>query len=292
MQEYSDLEVRQPARNDPTSVPSRQPDQSQRYGELPDPSQLSKHYPSEHRRVGRWTLSGLAALLTAMVVGGAIGGGLGSSLKTCRDQKRYVLPSNIRWIETGADKTPSFSHLSSNSSLDSHSVISTITITSDSTPPHSVSSGMAIPTPVAQYLPPSPSDVASVSFNCQDGIVPESTHFSADFHVYCGTDFGTGLASTTKDSGGNTLNYIDILGVIAYSTSLCMQACLELNNWGESLDRPSADYCRAIHFSAELSSAVGQLGANCWLKNGTPADAGSVPVGDTSTGLSATLEQN
>ena len=178
----------------------------------------------------------------------------------------------------------------------SHTVTSIVTVTADSQPPNTASaatsSGIATATPVTNYAVPAPSDVSSVSFNCQDGVIQESTFYKGAFEVYCGTDFGGPSASTSTDSNGSALNYVDILGLLVYSSSSCMQACLELNYWGDLLGRPSPEYCRAIHFSAELSSALSENGANCWLKNGTPADAGSFPVGDPTTGLSATLNQN
>ena len=68
-----------------------------------------------------------------------------------------------------------------------------------------------------------------------------------------------------------------------------MQPCLQLNYWSNLLQRPAAEWCRALHFSAELARALAQNGANCWLINGTPAAAGSFAVGDRGTGMSAVL---
>jgi hypothetical protein len=42
--------------------------------------------------IGKWTLAGIAVLLTAIIMGSTLGGGLGSALSNCKRAKQYVLP--------------------------------------------------------------------------------------------------------------------------------------------------------------------------------------------------------
>jgi hypothetical protein len=139
------------------------------------------------------------------------------------------------------------------------------------------------------YAVPTPSNIDSVAFNYQDGSVQENTYYQGTFQIYCGTDFGSNQASQSKDSSGNTLNYGDVLNILAYSASECMQACLEVNHWNNMLARPSSMLCQTVHFTSLLSQGLTQNGANCWLKNGIPANVASFQNNNDLAVLSAIL---
>ena len=124
-----------------------------------------------------------------------------------------------------------------------------------------------------KYTVASPNDIASVALNCLDGNVTETQPFAGTFNVFCGTDWGTDIPSTTLDANGRTLSLTDLLGVTAYSQSNCMQACLQYNHWSNQLKLPNAMLCRSIHFAANMGNGLAANRANCWIKNGSPVDS-------------------
>lgn len=90
---------------------------------------------------------------------------------------------------------------------------------------------------------------------------------------YCGRNFGTHVTANETDLMGKSLLLDDILGIIAYTLEDCLQAC---------------SVTQGLYYNADIQFAVSEWGANCWIKNGTPADIASVLVYPSSIFLSAT----
>ena len=178
-----------------------------------------------------------------------------------------------------------FSALSANSGSVTSTVTATVTGASAS------SNATSSATPTTAYTPSAPTDVLLLSLNCQNDTIQESTFHKGTFQQYCGIDFGSGAISTTKDSNGKALVYVDLLGIIEYTLSDCLQACLNMNVNNDLYNRDSSMYCRSILFNSQLRNSVQNVGANCWIKNGTPADINpiSFPVDLSDTYLSASL---
>ena len=71
------------------------------------------------------------------------------------------------------------------------------------------------------------------------------------FTPACGTDYGG----------------YDIGAVIVYSFHDCLQACAAHNFFY------GVDQCVAVHFTANMASAIASNFGDCWLKNGTSPPA-------------------
>ena len=193
----------------------------------------------------------------------------------CDERPIYCTPADTPFSALSANSGPS-------RSTETTTVSSTVTTTVTE------ASGGATVTPTT-YIPASPTDVPSLPLNCQNDTVSENTFYQGTFQEHCGVDFGGSGPSATKDAAGNTLPYSDIIGIIVYSLSDCYQACLNLNNKNGPTVADGSMLCRGVTFNSELASAVNNVGASCWLKNGTPVDIGSYPIDLRNTYLSAAL---
>ena len=125
------------------------------------------------------------------------------------------------------------------------------------------------PAPTVGGVSPAPDDASNGTATVSGLIVPTGTlalncpnldqagqqtirvgTYTWFFNSMCGTDFA-----------GH-----DIVGIISYSLSNCLQACVMYNLfYGEN-------NCVAVHFAADMVSALSSNFANCWLKNGTEAN--------------------
>ncbi|KEF57239.1 uncharacterized protein A1O9_05156 [Exophiala aquamarina CBS 119918] len=135
------------------------------------------------------------------------------------------------------------------------------------------------------YVPLSSSQISNLSFSCEDGrVVQNSGKFLGTYTTYCGRNFGTHVTANETDLTGKSLLLDDILGIIAYTLEDCLQTCSVTQGLATS---PMP--CRSLYYNADIQFAVSEWGANCWIKNGTPADIASVPVYPNTIFLSATL---
>lgn len=97
-----------------------------------------------------------------------------------------------------------------------------------------------------------------------------------NFNVACGVDYYNSIAA---EQGGVVA---DIIGILAYSAQDCMEACSYLNQVNGQ--RGLGTSCWGITFNQDMSRSYANLGANCWLKNGTAVN----PISCTAC-LSASL---
>lgn len=251
-----------------------------------EPYAHAEQSQQKSRRLGTWAVAALASLVTAVVIGAALGGGLGSALSNCENEKRYGLNLNSR---AGRREIKLANILCSALSANAGSSPSTTTITLSTTITQTSAGLTAVATTTTAFIPTSPTDIPLLSFTCSNNTVSESQLYSGSFKEHCGVDFGSNYTSSKTDSAGTNLRYFDIVGIIVYTLSDCYQACLNLNTRSDRVNLDSSGYCRGVTFNAELAAAVDNVGASCWLKNGTPADVSLYSVNLKNTFLSAEL---
>jgi hypothetical protein len=135
------------------------------------------------------------------------------------------------------------------------------------------SSGTTATALAVDYAPADQSHIYNLSLDCTDGqIIKNSGRYKNNYVTYCGVDFSNHVVSSLDN-----LLLIDILGITAYTLGDCLQACSNLNAYNEDFARPSMTYCRSVVFNADLHDSITSVGANCWMKNGTPANIDILP---------------
>ncbi|KAI1069197.1 hypothetical protein LB507_008745 [Fusarium sp. FIESC RH6] len=180
-----------------------------------------------------WSLCTLVAVITAVIVGAGVGGGLGAALASCK------------------------------SSSSSNSVLSPVAEASSCPTPTSSSSQTTGTSTIEDtstsdfYEPTAPDQVANLTLpsacSSKNGQGSHTTLNGYVFSYTCGFDF-PGPAN-------------DIAPLIAYTAWDCMHACAMYTE----LHKDDADVkaCDSIAFVQDMSTAMRQHGANCWLKTGT-----------------------
>lgn len=88
------------------------------------------------------------------------------------------------------------------------------------------------------------------------------------FTIYCETDIRTGIASADDSN----LVVADIVGVVTYSLTDCLQDCSTFNR--KAAEWMRTERCRGVTFNPDITQSVNNEGGNCWLKNGTVTRAG------------------
>jgi hypothetical protein len=180
----------------------------------------------------------LVALATMVVVGGAIGGGLGGALASAHGKNSNAM-----------------------------TVTRTITIASTIASSHTASSATVASTtttsgPFLNLTVPAAADVNSLFLDCpklDNTLSPLSNN--QRFTFTCGIDYPGGGAAY---SGGTIAT---LAGLIAYSPEDCAVACSTFNAYSAQFGNGTV--CAAMTFTSDLSAALANYGANCWLFNTT-----------------------
>lgn len=202
----------------------------------------SEPYESSFKQSGRivpfglryLTFGALIAVLTLLIVGGALGGGLGSSLATAR---HGASPSSI-----------------------SLSTMSTISSSSTASPTATASS-----TAINNYAVPQPFVINSLASNCENGSIYQTlqqalsltSYRQQTFQYLCDRAY---KGSTIATRGGSVKT---LASFISYTVENCIEACSNMNGWA------SETVCRAITFGTRLAESYTGYGTNCWLFNDT-----------------------
>jgi hypothetical protein len=188
----------------------------------------------------------LVALATLVVVGAALGGGLGGALANERSKNNNVM-TVTRTITTANSATASAASATSTTGR-----FTNLTI-------------------------PAASDVDTLFLDCPN---LNSTAYSATnndhFTFTCGVAYPGGFAAY----GGGTI--ATLAGLIAYTPEDCAVACSTFNLYSALYGNGTV--CAAMTFNSELSTALADFGANCWLFNTTG------PPQEGSSSLSAVLQ--
>jgi len=196
-----------------------------------------------------WSLCTLVAVITAVIVGAGVGGGLGAALASCKRYDLFTYASQNK-------------HLPSSSSSSSGSVLSPVAEASSCPTPTSTTSTTTETSTIEDtttdfYEPTAPDQVANLTLpsacSSKNGQGSHTTLNGYVFSYTCGFDF----------PGPQN----DIAPIIAYTAWDCMHACAKYTEFHK--DDTDVKACDSIAFAQDMSTAMRQHGANCWLKVGT-----------------------
>ena len=109
--------------------------------------------------------------------------------------------------------------------------------------------------------------------------------YNDNYKVYCGVDFGN-APSTNPDAAP----VIDLLGIVAYRLTDCLEACSALNYRSMSNNFIDSYRCQSVSFNSRLAEQMEILEGNCWLKNGIPANISDLKASSENFLLSAALQ--
>jgi hypothetical protein len=136
-------------------------------------------------------------------------------------------------------------------------------------------------------------NVYNVSIDCAEvAKKPITTLFNPIanqiYDVHCGVDFGN---SAGKDSQGNEIPTRDLMGIISYDLGTCIEACSSINRFNDQNKVDATRNCRSVTFVTRMHESLSSQEANCFIKNGTPADIKTVTDPSAFFILSAALQE-
>lgn len=108
------------------------------------------------------------------------------------------------------------------------------------------------------------------------------------YDVHCGVDFGN---SAGEDSQGNEVPTRDLMGIISYDLSTCIEACSSINRFNGQNKVDKTRNCRSVTFIARIHESLASQEANCFIKNGTPASIQTVTNPSAFYIISAALQE-
>lgn len=249
------------------------------------------------KKQNRWTTAIIitSTLVSALVAGGAVGAGLGSSLANCRTnleydyqaQKRIPLYQDrqILIVILSHDQPPtttstvfmSAKYSSTLTPLKETWTTASIDVTGEAT---TTTGGLFV-----NCLPEPTSTVKDLDMDCEALRRDEQvTQRSEYFNVYCNVDLVSG---GKQDASGNEVFIGDLVGLVAYTLSDCLQACSLYNKQSGIIGRD--DGCGAVTFCTAMQKYSLSAGGNCWLKNTTMSIGVDTNSGDCHSAVKVSL---
>jgi len=179
------------------------------------------------------------AALTALIVGAAVGGGVGGSLSHCR--------KDLKNASTSLSNLP----------------VTTIPLnsTSNSTAAASNTNGLLENVTFPAYT--QVDLIKSLCPHLNNEANDITTRRGDKFRFSCGFDIASGF----KTQSGDVV--ADIIGIISYSLSDCLEACSEYTY--RHTEWITGKKCTGVAFGFDMKNDTTANHGNCWLKNGTVA---------------------